>query len=139
MSLTHKQAVDDMFTLFKNVWDATGHEVFWESVNEDRETDDTSWATVTIRHALAARSPTLGGVGKRDFSRLGIITIQIFSQVGKGLSEAYALAKITADAYEGIASPNGVWFRDVTVREIGRVGQAFQMNVLATFEYDETK
>ena len=138
MSLTHKEAVDDITLIFKTVWDTTGHEVFYESVRNQREDDNSSWASFSIRHASSTQR-TLGGQGNRIFTRTGFVIVSIFFQVGKGLSEGYALAKVVTDVYEGICSPNGVQFRDIRLQEIGRDGQFFQINVLIDFEYDEIK
>ncbi len=138
MSLTHQQAVDEMSTMFKDVWDGTGWQVDWDDVRSQRDTADQPWAMFVIRHAPAGQT-TLGGVGKRTFNRLGIIITSIFTPIGNGLSTSYALAKIAADAYEGKHSPNGVWFRNVAIQEIGRDGEFFQLNVTIAFDYDEIK
>lgn len=138
--LTYKQAIDDISALFKTVWDTTGHEVFWESVREQREGDETSWASFVIRHG-AGNQTSLGGQGGRTFERTGLIMIAIYVHTGKGLSESYTLAKLAADAYEGKASPNGVWFRNVRINEIGKERSAtfHQINVLVDFEYTQVK
>lgn len=138
MSLTHEQAVSDMSAMFKAVWDATGYQVRWENVREQRDVVDRPWASFVIRHATGSQV-SLGGVGERTFSRPGTIIISVFAPIGNGLSTSYALAKIAANAYEGKHSPNGVWFRNVSVREIGREGEFFQVNAVIDFDYDEIK
>lgn len=138
LSVTFKQATDEMSTMVKDAWDPTGHEMFWESVREQRETDDTPWASTVIRHA-GGRQLTFGPVGTRQFERIGVIIVSVYAQVGKGLSDPYALAKILADAFEGQSSPSGVWFRNVRINEIGRDGQFMQVNMLADFTYTEVK
>lgn len=138
MSLTYKQANDDILGLLKAVWDPTGHKMFWEGVRDDREIDQSPWASVVVRHA-AGQQDTLGGVGRRQFLRLGNVIVTINTPSSSGLSEAYNLAKVVADAYEGISSPNGVWFRNVRINELGREGTFFETNVVVDFEYYETK
>lgn len=138
MSLTYKQANDDILSLLKTAWDTTGHVMFWEGVRDQREVDMSPWATVVVRHA-AGQQDTLGGVGSRQFLRLGTLIVTINTPSSSGLSEGYNLAKVVADAYEGVASPNGVWFRNVRINELGREGTFFQTNVLVDFEYYETK
>lgn len=138
MSLTYKQANDDILALLKAAWDTTGHKMFWEGVRDQRETDQLPWATVVVRHATGQQD-TLGGIGNRQFVRLGTMVVSIYTPSSSGLSEGYNLAKVVADAYEGVSSPNGVWFRNVRVNELGREGTFFQTNVVVDFEYYETK
>ncbi len=136
LSLTFKQATDEMLVMVKDAWDPTGHEMFWESVREQRETDDTPWASTMIRHATG-RQITIGKPAL--YERIGTIIIMVYAQVGKGLSDPYVLAKILADAFEGKTSPSGVWFRNVRINEIGRDGQFTQVSLLVDFTYTEVK
>lgn len=138
MNLTFAQANDDILALLKAAWDPTGHEMFYDDIREQRETDQTPWAQVVVRHA-AGQQDTLGGVGNRSFLRLGVVIVTINTPSGSGLSTAYALAKVVADAYEGVSSPNGVWFRNVRINELGRDGTFYRTNVLIDFEYGEMK
>jgi len=138
MNLTFAQANDDILALLKAAWDPTGHEMFYDDIREQRETDQTPWAQVVVRHA-AGQQDTLGGVGNRSFLRLGVVIVTINTPSGSGLSTAYALAKVVADAYEGVSSPNGVWFRNVRINELGRDGTFYRTNVLIDFEYSEMK
>lgn len=139
MSLTFEQATDEMLDIFKTAWDTTGYEAFYEDVKKQRNTNDDPWATVTLRHAAGFQATLSGATGSKTFRRLGLITFQIFTPIGKGLQDSYALAKVLTDAYEGSSTPGGVWFRDVRMNEIGRDGKFFQTNVLVDFQYDEIK
>lgn len=139
MSLTFAQANDEMLTLFKTAWDATGHDAFYESVRQQRETDLTPWASVFVRHTSGGQASLSGSSGTRLFRREGVITVRIYSSQGSGLSEAYGLAKVVADAYEGVSTPGGAWFRDVRINENGRDGQFIVVSVLIDFQYDEIK
>lgn len=134
--MTYQQAYDAILTLFNTSWVTTGHRVFYENVENDRETDDTAFAYVDFAHATGFQA-TLGGAN-RSFRRQGIITIRIFTQAGKGLQESHQLAKVAADAFEG-QSTGGVWFRNVRINETGRNGAFYQTNVVVEFEYDERK
>jgi len=138
MSLTYAQAVDDILTLLNVAWTPTGHQMDWDNTRKQKETDNSPWASVVVRHA-SGQQDSLGGVGNRMFLRLGIIMVMIHVPTASGLSEPYALAKVVADAYEGVSSPNGVWFRNVRVNERGRDGSNFALDVVIDFEYTETK
>lgn len=136
--MTYEEAIDDMQKMVLDAWGPTGHEIFWESVEADRETDDTAWAISNIRH-VSGRQENLGGIGNRSFLRTGIIFLQIFTRVGNGLQESYQLAKVMADAFEGRSSPNGVWFRNVRINEVGKDGTFSQTTVTIEFQYNEVK
>lgn len=139
MSLTHQQARDEMFDVLKAAWDTTTYDIFWEDVRKQRGKNEKPWATVTLQHASGFQSTLSGAVGSRTFTRLGFITVQIFTPNGKGLQDAYDLAKVVSDAFEGTSTPGGVWFRNVRLNEVGRDGEFFQLNVIVEFRYDEVK
>ena len=137
-NITYEEAMDDMQGMVLAAWTPTGHNVYWEAVGANREGDDTAWLVSSIRH-VGGRQATLGGTGNRSFERTGIIFLQIFTRVGKGLQESYQLAKVLADAFEGKSSPNGVWFRNVRINEAGKDGAFTQTNVTIEFQYNEVK
>lgn len=139
MSVTYSEAVDEILTLFKTAWDTTGHDAFYQSVKKSRGSNTDSWSIVSIKHATGFQATLSGTVGSRTFRRQGELTVQIFTAVGKGLQEFYNLAKVVSDAYEGSASPKGVWFRNTRITEIGRDGEFSQNMIVVDFEYDEVK
>lgn len=138
MSLTYEQAYDEMLALLKDKWDDTTYTMFWEGVGEDRPTTEDPWAQVIIRHGQGGQR-TLGGRGQRSFLRIGLIIVQLNTPATSGLPQAYQLAKVVADAYEGVSSPLGVWFRNVRLSENGRNGSFNEVEVIIDFEYHEIK
>lgn len=142
MSLTRREAINEILTLFKTVWEATQDAslVKYDNVANDNVPPSTQvpWARVKVRHTTAGQASLTGALGTQRFERKGILTIQIFQPAGKGLSGATDLPKIVQDAYEGVET-NGVWFRDVVANEIGPNGDFYQTNIVALFEYDEIK
>lgn len=140
-SLTYQQAKDEMFDVFKAAWDTTKYadRVHYEDVYKPRGKNDDPWATVTLQHASGYQSTLSGAIGSRTFTRTGFITVQVFTPTGKGLQEAYELARVVSDAFEGTSTPGGVWFRNVRLNEVGRDGEFFQLNVVIEFRYDEIK
>lgn len=139
MTATYQQAKDEILGQFKTAWDATGHEARYENTAGDPPTTVAPWARVSLRHFGGEQASLAGDSGTRRWERTGIVTVQIFVPTGEGLSEAYDLAKIVADAYEGQATASQVWFRNVRVNEVGPDGSWFQVNVIAEFIYDEVK
>lgn len=139
MTLTFAQARDEILTLFKTAWDATGHEAFYEDVKKQRDNTQDPWAWVILRHATGGQTALNGNAGERMFSRLGFVQVSVYTAIGGGLQDSYDLAKVVADAYEGASTSGGVWFRNVRINEIGRDGEFFIVNVIVDFEYDEVK
>jgi len=139
MSLTYQQARDEIFDLFKAAWDTTGYPAHYEEVKKQRSQNEEPWSVVTLNHASGFQATLSGADGSRTFARLGFLTVQIFTPNGKGLQDAYDLAKVVSDAFEGISTPGGVWFRNVRLNEVGRDGEFFQLNVIVEFRYDEVK
>lgn len=139
MSLTYQQAKDEILTIFKDAWDTTGYPVHYQDVRKQRDRDEEPWATVFLQHSAGFQSTLTGVQGERTFSRLGFVTVQVFTPIGKGLHKAYELAKLVSDAYEGAATPGGVWFRNVKLNEAGQDGEFYQLNVIIEFSYDEIK
>lgn len=143
MSLTRREAISEILALFKTAWDGTGHgdRVKYDNVGKESlpppGTDP--WARVVLRHSTARQASLSGALGTQRYERKGILAIQIFEPPGKGLSGATDLPKIVQDAYEGVRTTNGVWFKDVVVNEVGVSGDFYQTNVIALFEYDEIK
>ncbi|MGD9210526.1 MAG: hypothetical protein PVI90_07110 [Desulfobacteraceae bacterium] len=144
MSLTRKQAIDDICGMFKTVWDATAYaaRVKWENVGKKSATNfdgEDPWVRFTLRHTGAEAGSLSGGDGTKIFDRFGVLTISLFTEIGKGLSGETDYAKLIMDIYEGKRSPQGVIFRNVRIIEIGESDGFFQTNINAEFEYNEIK
>ena len=152
-SLTFDQATDEIFKVFRDAWEE--HAPYPKLVDyqnivppdeavlppEPGPTPDPelSWARVTIQHLGGGQDALAGALGKSRFQRLGIVTVQVFTLVGTGLSHAHTLSKIVTDGYDVGSTPGGVWFRNVRMNEVGPDGDWYQVNVLADFNYTEIK
>lgn len=83
---------------------------------------------------------SLSGVDGRSCWRWeGLFIVQVFSPVGKGLNDAYQRIMVLQNAFEGWRSPNGVWFSNSGMEEIGPRDQWYQVNFKTDFTYDEIK
>lgn len=139
MTATFVTARDDIFTLFKAVWDTTGHPVGYPDRANQNIPPSTviPWARVSLSHVGATQAVLSDDTSGKRFTRTGIFTVQIFSPIGDGNDVGYALAQTVADGIQGKATTNQVWFRNVRVNEVGPSGAWFQINVIADFEYDQ--
>jgi len=141
---TRRAAITEILGLFRTAWlgaSQSDARVKYDNVGKTSlpPSGNDPWARVILRHTTAGQASLSGVSGTRMFDRQGILVMQIFVPPGKGLAEAIDLPKIVQDAYEGIETANGAWFRDVVVNEIGVDGDFYQTNVVVLFEYTEVK
>lgn len=139
MAATFEEARQEILTTFKTAWDTTGHPAYYENIREDLTSSVEPWARVTLRHVTGNNVSLTGSLGLQRFERTGNLTVQVFVPMGEGLTEGLTLAKVIADAFEGVSTTSGVWFRNTRVNEIGPDGSWFQINVIVDFLYDEVK
>lgn len=116
-------------------------ELLWEGVEKSGPpAQSDAFARVTILHASGRQRSLASDTGTRRFERDGIVTVQCFAPRGRrGPTLAEALASVAKDAFEGKASPGGVWFRNATIKEVGPDKGWFQVNAVVQFQYDEVK
>lgn len=133
-------AAAEIRDLFDTAWASAGP-VQYDNVRVDGIPPDdpsTLWARLMIRHENSFEA-SLNGPGLRRFRRTGTIQGQIFQPRGTGITGPTDLGTIVRDAFEGVTSPGGIIFRDVSVNEVGPDGDWFQTNIGMLFEYDELK
>jgi hypothetical protein len=144
MSLTHQEAVDEILAMFKEAWDSASggpYPVQWANVGQVQAPPTTTspWARVTFTHVTGRQATLSWETGNRRFARTGLLAVEVFVPIGEGSQKGYTLGKLVLDAFEGEASPGGVWFRNVKMRESGVEKGWFQVNVTAEATYDEVK
>lgn len=111
--------------------------VLWDDNEADVPREAIPWARTTIAHLTGQDAGLAGSSGSRRYERVGVITVQIFTPSGDGLSLSDDLVAIIQGALQGVSTPEGVWIRSVTANEVGSDGPWFQVNVTGTFLYDE--
>ena len=97
---------------------------------------DNIFAKVYVRHSEAGGS----AIGKL-FDRVGFLRISVFFPNQKGLSEGYKICEKISEGYEGVSTPNGVWFRDARIREIGLDERqtSYQMDFITNFTFSQRR
>jgi hypothetical protein len=144
MSATLTQARDLINGALKAAVDAhntansTSYQVFYDDVDKAEKDAKGAHFRIFIKHSDGGQL-TLGGTGSRRFSRVGILIVQVMTPFGDGFTLADTLATLARNAFEGVSTPNGVWFRRVAAKEIGKTGGYYQTNVTANFEYTERR
>lgn len=145
MTLSRADAIDEIIEPFHLAW--APRPVKYDNVAKDDvpppadpdPDNDVSWARFVLRHGASGQATLANFQGQRRWRRTGGIVVQLFTIKGEGLSGSPDLPTLVQNVYEGLATPGAVWFRDVSVNEIGPDGNWFQTNVVAFFEYDEIK
>lgn len=140
---TELQARDEAGVLFFAAW-PSDIPVIYDDVGGDPPiapndgSRPPAWARYQFRLFGGTQATLASDVGSRRFIRSGIITVQVFTPLGDGLTLGDSLARTARDAFEGEAT-TGLWFRDARIIDIGPSGAWYQQNILVDFEYDEVK
>lgn len=134
--MTPEEAVDVMLGIFKTAWDP--RPALYDDKTGEIPPSETPWARATIQHATGGQSSLSGASGTKRHTEKGTVFVQVFTPVGDGSTACYQLAKLVRDAFRDARDAN-VWFRNVFLTEIGISGAFRQINVQATFSYDEVR
>lgn len=138
MSVTIGEARDEIEQMFATAWGGATQLVFDDTTAQpDRGNDahgnPNEFARVTIKHNGGGAD----GVSNKSFLYHGVVIIQIFTAYGMGQTRSDALLLLAMKAFRGKKTPGGIWFRSVAPHEMGHDGSYFQVNVTATFEYND--
>ena len=98
--------------------------------------ENTLWIRPSIQHVGGGQASLSGAIGTRRFDRYGMLTIQCFSPVGDGNTDADDLAGSLLNSFESIRNSQ-VWYRNIRAIEIGKEGSTVQVNLIADFSYEE--
>lgn len=156
MTATITEARDDILGRFRTAWLADPLSapiaVKWPDVaqgefppkTEDADKNVIPWARITVLHNPGAGGESAisgdGGVAaRRRYTRLGTVTVNIFTARGDGRTLSDQLVIIAMRAFESQRTPNGVIFRNVRPTGVGKDGAYYQANVVCDFEYDEVR
>lgn len=146
MTLTTGGARDAIYTAILAAWQAVGAAselvpMLYDNVKADlpgedgSTTDPEPWARSTVR-ILGSGQSTQGT--PRKYLTNGIATVQIFTPIGDGHTLGDTLQQVMLNAFRGNnGSPSTLWFFDVEGVEIGADGPWFQINVSASFNFEE--
>ncbi len=143
---TTTEARDEILAHFTTAWDA-GTPPIPLLLYSDKHTDlpdNAPYARITVLHNIFEQATVGGklstGGGGMRFRRFGIVTVQIFTVSGDGLTDSDPLVDLALDAFEGESTGSDrVEFRNARVNEIGQDGPWHQTNVTAEFNYDRIK
>jgi hypothetical protein len=143
MTCTSQEAERESLTIFKTMADATwpGYQQRYDG-NESNTPppSDASWFRWTFQHTDGGQASLANHDGKRRWRREGLLIVQCFGCLDLGgKTRAQRMAESARDAYQGQATPGGVWFRNATTGEVGIDGPHYQVNATIQFNYDEVR
>lgn len=100
-----------------------------------------SYAEIYMRSALGSQASLANHNGIRRWEDAGTLWIMCFGSdsKGEGLEISELLATIAAEVYQGKATENYAWFRNVRKVNVGSSGGWYHINVLIDYEYDEVR
>lgn len=140
--MTALEAEDEVFAIFKTIWDETGFEARYPDVPGKKpateESVDQPWARPTMNHVDGGQSSLAGEVGTRRFTDLAVFTVQVFAPIGDGKTKLRELAQLVKDGLRD-ARPTGVWLRNPRMRDTQGDGAFNQMNVIVDVSYDDVR
>lgn len=143
MTTTTANAIDECAALFRDAA-ALAYptaELRWTGVetNEPPPTEG-AWMRWTMQHNDGSQASLACEHGHRRWRRNGLIIVQCFGPLDKGgQTLAQRMAESVRDAYQGTATPGGVWFRNATTSEVGVDRAWYQVNAIIQFTYDDVR
>lgn len=140
---TIKEARNEMMDHFTTAWNAQTPPVpLLLYADKKKPVPETAipWARIAVTHVDRDRVTIGGETGGTRFRAIGLITVEVYSVYGTGLTNNDDFVNVVIDAFEGQNTGlDRVTFRNVRNEEIGVDGPWFQTNVIAEFEYDIVK
>jgi len=146
MAQTYDEAVQELSAFMRTAWQNAGGaptQLTYEDSDFTPPTAGTAasrtWARLVIKHFGGTRS--LGSGASVVHRRYGLLTLQIFTAIGSdapGAVGARQIAGPITTALENAAAVNNIWFRNISMREIGVDGVWYQVHVQTEFVFDRT-
>jgi hypothetical protein len=115
-------------------------ELVYDNKSQANEDTNLAWLRVTLKPVLGVQE-TLGQSGTRRFKRQGLLFIQIFTPLDKGMQASDHLADGIINFLEGGKTPtNNIPFNNVSPpQNMGNEGSWQQVNIDAEFIYHTLK
>lgn len=147
MTATHQEATDTMFAQLNNLWVTdsaaiAGHtpNIYWPNIEEPIvKPVGKYWLRMTRQTVIQSQSNLAGADQLRRYTTRGLLSLQLFAPmmlVSSGIV-LVQLAQLVQNAYRGVTTANGIWFRNVTIKELPADGRYYRCNVTCDFQYDE--
>ncbi len=144
-TLTLEEARTEMLDLVETAWDAGPiSPVPPLTLDGNRDVNPVAgapWARVSVKPGDAFQAG-IGPINSNNsalFRHRGHVFVDIFVLQGTGITTLNALARVVTNAFEGVASSSGIWFRNTKFTQIGSDESWYHGQVITEYEHDEIK
>jgi len=101
--------------------------------NDPRDTpNNVNWLKININFGDSSQYE----IGVQSYRIVGIFTIQIFTKIGVGIADGLDIANIIVDNFTNLVLDNGIRFSVPDIKNVGRDGNLWQINVNCNFVID---
>lgn len=147
MTTTYKGAKDDIFKLVTTAnknQTVVGYEPEIRYQGKELATEPASdklWMRLsknTIVSEQKTLSTCVSAPGKKMYIEAGLVVLQLFIPKNNGdYAKAELWAEVLRNAFRGVKTANGVWFRNAVIKELDPEVGFLRINVIAEFNYSE--
>lgn len=133
--MTPEAARDEIYTVFKRVWDSKGYTAVWPDIpGSSPPSEEIIWARVTLKHAEGGQTSLSNHIGSKMYDHRGTLFIQVFIPIGQG-EPGYALTRAVLAAYR--VAHGSVRYKNQRFNEGGQDGAFTVFHCKIDFEYDD--
>lgn len=146
MITSHEQAVEEMSTMLRDAWladaNTLGIPIVWADVVSDPQgapdanNNASPYLLIHTLHEDGSQQSlrSQGNSARHEYT--GTLMASLHLQRGKGSIHSLPLISVAKRAFASTASPNGVWFRNTKITDIGPDGVWYIMAMTTDFLYD---
>lgn len=151
MPASYAEARDQMFALVTAAWNAEAAGIagyvpelrYFGTPNPTPPDATKHWAQVGTRNAVREHSAFVGmdpGPTLRQHTTFGVLTFAINSPLSamQGYGEGLELCEAIQSALTNAQTAGGVFFRNVTTKELAADGKSYRFTVTAEYQFDST-
>lgn len=157
MTATYLSARDEMFELFVTGFAADAAVIaggaidvrYQGVVKKNLPAADKYWVrlstkNVTTRQTAHGQPDDAGqgsGKGVKVHTTRGLIFVEVFAPMSdvEGFERGGKLAELAQGIFQNAETSSSVWFRNVRINDLPDDGKAFRFNVVAEYQFDQTK
>lgn len=142
-------ATDEMFAVINTANNNGASAIFgytpvivWPDLTPDFTQQDKAWmraGITTVTDAQSALSTCEGAPGQKLYESHGLVWMQLFlpRSVATSSDDGRRLAVVLRNAFRGVKTPGGVWFRNSRIVEVAPENNFFRKNVVSEYVYSE--
>lgn len=148
MTTTYPNAVDEMFVIAKDAWDANAASIcggdpqlFWTGVQYNYPPDSSQfWGRISEQGVTDQQTAfSFGGGNGPRFTADGLLFIQLSCPQSdpQAMDKGRRLAQKLKEAYRNVRTPGGVVFFNAQIKNLPDDEKSYRLNVVAEYTFDE--